>query len=307
MACHGSRNIDSPRTLDVRFYRHRPALADVASTQEASSGQRARYSAERAPPSQEPTASADPTSLHHQTATFQAAGTDGQRASRQRTQGMAKARGKSVLANMARGLLALCGPMAAWTAQAATGPTGPPPTNHAVAPRAVESQQPHELRTTSETGHLATDMQTALNVARKAETRVSKLHEAYEKAQEQWVAHEQLAKLNFQKERRRYMRDLERIEKEALEAEDQQEQTRATVRQIALREAQAHQGPVLKAATTADPQVAALFKSWAGEDGAALAGVLPRAFQAKSDAPTTPARTTAAPPRTPATTCTSDA
>ena len=109
------------------------------------------------------------------------------------------------------------------------------PTNNAVAPSAVESQQPHGLRTTSETGHLVTGMQTALNVARRAETRASKLHEAYKKAQEQWVAYEHLAKLNFQKERRRYMRDLERIEKEALEAEDQQEQTRATVRQIALR------------------------------------------------------------------------
>ena len=58
----------------------------------------------------------------------------------------------------------------------------------------------------TESGGLVTDMQAALNIARKAELRVTKLHNAYEAAQEQWAAYDKAAKENYQKERRRYQK-----------------------------------------------------------------------------------------------------
>ncbi|OLQ02187.1 hypothetical protein AK812_SmicGene14995 [Symbiodinium microadriaticum] len=175
------------------------------------------------------------------------------------------------------------------------------PTYNEVAPGVAEQQSQQGTQRSADTGNLVTDMQTALNSARKAETRVIKLHKAYEKAQEQWAAYEQMAKINFQRERRRFANDLERIEKEALDAEDLQEHTRAIVRQIALREAAAAgKGLPARGSNTTDPQVSALFSSWAEEDGAALTGVFQRAFQGQTEAPITPVRTHAAPPRTPA-------
>ena len=175
------------------------------------------------------------------------------------------------------------------------------PTYSEVAPGVVEQLNQQGIQHSAETGNLVTDMQTALNSARKAETRVIKLHKAYEKAQEQWAAYEQMAKINFQRERRRFANDLEKIEKDALDAEDQQEHTRAIVRQIALREAAAAgKGLPVRSNNPTDPQVAALFSSWAEEDGAALTGVFQRAFQGQTDVPTTPVRVHAAPPRTPA-------
>ena len=175
------------------------------------------------------------------------------------------------------------------------------PTYSEVAPEVVEQMSHQGTQRSADTGNLVTDMQTALNSARKAETRVIKLYKACEKAQEQWAAYEQMAKFNFQRERRRFANDLEKIEKDALEAEDQQEHTRAIVRQIALREAAAAgKGLPVKGSHPTDPQVSALFSSWAEEDGAALTGVFQRAFQGQTGAPTTPARMPAVPPRTPA-------
>ena len=62
-----------------------------------------------------------------------------------------------------------------------------------------------------DTGHLATDMQSALDNTRKTEARVPRRHGAYSTAQEQWALFETQAKANFQTEWRRL-----RIEQEAL-------------------------------------------------------------------------------------------
>ena len=147
-----------------------------------------------------------------------------------------------------------------------------------------------------DTGNLVTDMQSALNVTRKAELRVQKLHSAYETAQELWAAFEEQAKINYQTERRRHMADLERIERDALEAEAQQNVARDLVRKIAIREASGSSSPIL--VPQAEQQVAALFDGWAEEDGHTMDGVLQRAL-ATQVPPTTPVRVPRVRPRTP--------
>ena len=146
----------------------------------------------------------------------------------------------------------------------------------------------------SEPGGLVTDMQAALNVARKAEIRVNRLHAAYEAAQDNWATYDQLAKENYQRERRRYQKDLERIEKEAVEAEAQQQRSREAVLRIAN-----GQTPEPLAAVPAPPdaQVAALFETWAAEDGNDLDGVFQRALHAQ--APNTPTGVRTSAPMTP--------
>ncbi|OLP85003.1 hypothetical protein AK812_SmicGene34055 [Symbiodinium microadriaticum] len=63
-----------------------------------------------------------------------------------------------------------------------------------------------------DTGRSATDMQSALDHARKTEARVPRRHGAYST----WALFETQAKANFQTEWRRFFADLERIEQEAL-------------------------------------------------------------------------------------------
>ena len=126
-------------------------------------------------------------------------------------------------------------------------------------------------------------MQAALNVARKAEIRVNKLHAAYEAAQEQWAQFDRLTKENYQREHRRFQKDLERIEKEALDAEAQQQRSREAVLKIANGQAPE---PVQPGPTGADANVTALFEAWVAEDNKDLDGVYHRAPQAQP--PSTP-------------------
>eukprot|EP00439_Symbiodinium_sp_Y106_P020910 s5965_g2.t1 len=149
----------------------------------------------------------------------------------------------------------------------------------------------------ADSGGLVTDMQAALNVARKAEIRVAKLHSAYEAAQEQWAAYDKAAKENYQKERRRFQKDLERIEKEALDAEAHQQRSRDMV----LRIANGHppEEPASRSAVGLDKHVEELFDAWAEEDGHDLDGVLRRAMHSQGAAPITPATGRSSAPMTP--------
>ncbi|CAE7435991.1 tyrP-A, partial [Symbiodinium necroappetens] len=129
-------------------------------------------------------------------------------------------------------------------------PANAPFSNPAVIPKPISVQ---------ETGHLVTDMQSALNFARKTEARVARLHTAYSQAQEQWEAFETKAKANFQTERRR--------------------------------------APGLVAIPEVDGSVSALFAGWADEDTRTMDGVLQRALGAVIP-PSTPQRVTGVPPMT---------
>eukprot|EP00439_Symbiodinium_sp_Y106_P040365 s1614_g4.t4 len=131
----------------------------------------------------------------------------------------------------------------------------------------------------TESGGLVTDMQAALNIARKAELRVTKLHNAYEAAQEQWAAYDKAAKENYQKERRR---------------------SREMVLWIA--HGQPPEEPLERPAPGLSSQVEALFESWAAEDGQDRDGVLRRAMHSQTTAPTTPLAGRVGAPMTPAAT-----
>ncbi|CAE7949191.1 unnamed protein product [Symbiodinium sp. KB8] len=144
-------------------------------------------------------------------------------------------------------------------------------------------------------------VQSALNAARKAESRVAKLHAAHETANLQWTEYEKQAKASFQKERKRYLQDLEKIERDALEAEEAQAAARLRVREVVLGErraiAAARTGPA------SEEQVSAIFEEWASEEGQDMDGVLQRALHSavSSAAPLrSPLRATTAAPRSPA-------
>eukprot|EP00439_Symbiodinium_sp_Y106_P067589 s1597_g11.t1 len=133
-------------------------------------------------------------------------------------------------------------------------------------------------------GYLTQDLQSAVNMTRKAEARVHKLHTAYATAQEQWVLFEQKSKANFLKEKKRFLADLTRIEKDAWEAEEHQTQCRLAVRNLVL--GVGLPSVKVSAVEKAEESVESLFASWVSEDDDA--GVMQRAM---GSAPGTPAIT----------------
>ena len=146
-------------------------------------------------------------------------------------------------------------------------------------------------------GYLTQDLQSAVNLTRKAENRVHKLHTAYTTAQEQWVLFEQKSKANFLKEKKRFLADLTRIEKEAWEAEEHQAQCRLAVRNLVLGVGM----PSVKVMPIdkAEETVETLFASWVSEDDDA--GIMQRALgSAPSTSAITPPRSSLRVPMTPA-------
>ncbi|CAE7485058.1 unnamed protein product [Symbiodinium sp. CCMP2592] len=176
---------------------------------------------------------------------------------------------------------------APWWPKAKAKPTFP--TYSGVSNKATPTQQPPTPPGQGpEPGGLVPDMQAALNIARRAEIKVSKLHKAYDQAQEQWAEYDRLAKANYQRELRRFQKDLARIEKEAVEAEDQQQQSRDMVIKVAQEQLLGKR--LEKPAPSTDNSVHALFDSWAAEEGRDLDGVYKRALNSQAAPPCTPTR-----------------
>ena len=143
--------------------------------------------------------------------------------------------------------------------------------------------------------------QSALNFARKAETRVLKLHALKRERAEQWTLYEKKLKEAFQRERSRSAKDLEAIGREITEAERAQEEARAMLRTVVAESLGARASVDVPMEVSG---VDAVFAEWAEEDHATLHGVLQRAL---TPAFATPPRTSAVPPRTPHTAMTTSA
>ena len=145
--------------------------------------------------------------------------------------------------------------------------------------------------------YLTQDLQSAVNATRKAEVKVQRLHQAYATAQEQWIVYERKAKENFVREKKRFLSNLEKIEKDAMEAEEYQDECRQAVRAIVIGAGPATSGPSRPAKV--EPDVETLFASWAEEEGDE--GVMQRALGAAHAARllNTPHRGRASVPMTP--------
>eukprot|EP00439_Symbiodinium_sp_Y106_P024818 s2333_g3.t1 len=113
-------------------------------------------------------------------------------------------------------------------------------------------------------GYLTQDLQSAVNATRKAEVKVQKLHSSYTTTQEQWIQYEKWAKESFVREKRRFRANLERIEREALEAEDHQHQCRLRVREIVMGTGTGSSG--VRSLPREEPDVEQLFQSWVDEE-----------------------------------------
>ena len=113
-------------------------------------------------------------------------------------------------------------------------------------------------------GYLTQDLQSAVNATRKAEAKVQKLHSSYTTTQEQWIQYEKWAKESFVREKRRFRANLERIEEEAVEAEDHQHQCRLKVREIVMGTGTGSSG--VRSLPREEPDVEQLFQSWVDEE-----------------------------------------
>ncbi|CAE7239957.1 unnamed protein product [Symbiodinium sp. CCMP2456] len=136
----------------------------------------------------------------------------------------------------------------------------------------------------------------ALNVTRKAEQKVLKLREAHKAAGVKWSEFEAKMKEAFRRERSRFSRDLERLGKEILEAEEAQEIARMGLRAAFCGESQLPSHSNGDADMSGGPDVEEVFAEWAREDSSATDAMVRRALGASL---VTPTRPTAAAPRTP--------
>ncbi|CAE7641216.1 unnamed protein product [Symbiodinium sp. CCMP2456] len=138
-------------------------------------------------------------------------------------------------------------------------------------------------------------IQAALNVTRKAEQKVLKLREAHKAAGVKWSEFEAKMKEAFRRERSRFSRDLERLDKEILEAEEAQELARMGLRAAFVGESRPVH-PSGDVDMSGGPDVEAVFAEWAREDSSATDAMVRRALGASL---VTPTRPTTAAPRTP--------
>ncbi|CAE7155771.1 unnamed protein product, partial [Symbiodinium necroappetens] len=146
-------------------------------------------------------------------------------------------------------------------------------------------------------------IQNALNITRKAETRLSRLRTAYQEIGAKMTGYEQKLKEALRRERARFARDQERLLRDIAEAEAAQETARIGLRAAFAEERSAAIGGF--DVDMGDQDVDRLFAEWAREDSPAMDGVLRRALapppaSGNPGSFMTPTRTTAAaPPRTP--------
>ncbi|CAE7745718.1 unnamed protein product, partial [Symbiodinium sp. CCMP2456] len=135
-------------------------------------------------------------------------------------------------------------------------------------------------------------VQNAVNHARKAELRVSKLRKSIKVCQDKWDLFESQAKENFRRERLKFMQEQKKREKELAEAVDAQDIAREAIRQALARDQN------MEAAAASDlPSVDSVFEDWAREDDATFQQVLHRAV---ASAPArTPQRSTGVMPMSP--------
>ena len=100
--------------------------------------------------------------------------------------------------------------------------------------QSTEGSQANHLQDAGDGGDgMIRELQTSLNAARKAESRVKKLLADRSQKTTQWESYEKELRSAFLKERKRHQSDLERIEKELRQAVLSQEEARARVRQAA--------------------------------------------------------------------------
>ena len=137
-------------------------------------------------------------------------------------------------------------------------------------------------------------IQTALNHTRKAEGKVNRLRDALQESGLLWQEYEAQMKEAFRKERVRFAKDRERLEKEILEAEEAQELARQGLRD-AFFGAQRSTGSA-DVSMLEGPDADQVFEQWTREDEGAADGVLQRALAPRDH---TPNRATATAPRTP--------
>ena len=162
-------------------------------------------------------------------------------------------------------------------------------------PAATAVEAPGTMNTNS--------IQNALNITRKAETRLSRLRTAYQDLGVKMTGYEQKLKEALRRERARFARDQERLLRDIAEAEAAQETARIGLRAAFAEERSAAIGGF--DVDVGDQDVDRLFAEWAREDSSAMDGVLRRALApppagGNHGCIMTPTRTAAAvPPRTP--------
>ena len=125
-------------------------------------------------------------------------------------------------------------------------------------------------------GRLVTAVQEALNAARKAEQKVSKLKAQAATVITKWQVYEEQMKKKFQQERLQCQQLQEKLARELQEAEAAQAAARRMVRQTIAADGQAEEAG--DAPMALEPTADQVFAAWAQEDDQQLSGVLDRAF-----------------------------
>ena len=132
-------------------------------------------------------------------------------------------------------------------------------------------------------------LQQLLNAARKAEQRVSKLHQQKEKAHLQWKAYDEKMKQEFLREKKKFGQNMERLDREISEALLLQEQARLRVFGVPATSSQDIAAPMEDEDTSWEHA----RETWERESAQDLDGVMERAVaqaRAAGLTPCTPVR-----------------